>query len=267
MLAVLGTLWILAGLLILWTALPPLLALLGMTRHYARCDADPTRVAVENWNDPDEAFIHEQLSLLGMEPLGNVDEEIWFLAVHWFKRIPIKVLGSDEHNCFACLYRLFPNDPLRISLATCFEDGCLVWTGNYLEDFKKIDSKYIRSGIRTDDVAELLRQHQKAVAAVRTEGHALGRHDDITTLARTMSSSGAKHLRMPALHFNFLLAALALPAVGYWFAGERFEAIPWMTPVGVLAGSVAWLIFFYCCLINMAKDQIIEPQEQSPALR
>jgi len=266
MLAVLGTLWILAGLLFLWTVLPPLFALLGMTRYRARCSADPTQVAVENWNDPDEALIHEQLSLLGMEPLGNIDEEIWFFVVHWFKRIPLKVYGSETHQCFACLYRLFPEAPLRVALATCFEDDCLVWTGNFLEDFKKIDRKYIRWGVRTDDVAELLQQHQKVVETVRTEGHALARHDDISTLSQVMTASGAKHLRMPAMHLNFMLAALTLPILAFWLASERFGGVPWLIPGAVLAGSVAWLVLFHCCLVNQAKDLNIEPQKRTPVM-
>jgi hypothetical protein len=231
---VLVLLWCVAGVAALAAVLPPLLHLAGLSRYRAETDEDPAALEPTG-DDPFYAGVCAQLADLGLRPLGTHRDLVWFFGPHWRWSCSLKVFGSRQRRCFACVYRLIQGEPVRVAFLTCFLDGGHVWTGNHMESLKVVDDDYLRWGVQTSDLTLLLEEHRKVVEWFAATGTTAADHDSLPVLRASMERhvprSVRRHRDVPGM---IILEAL------FWLAGPPLLLAyslgqQWLLPVGVLA--------------------------------
>ena len=244
-LIVLAFLWTAAGLAVLADTAPAVMGLLGLSRYRCERAEDPTLARPYNELDSHESHVYQQLSRLAMRPLGVAWEKAYFFAVHWYKSFALKTFTSPDHSLFACVYRLVPFEPVRVALVTCFQDGSMVWTGNHMEKEKTMADNYIRWGINTTNLSELLRCHHQVVDRLTSKGRQRCRHDRLEVLVRSLLEHSPKHLHDPTLNLLSLVLSLLLPVGALCIGLSNFGTSHWITPAGVLLGCLIWKAGFY----------------------
>jgi hypothetical protein len=162
-------LWTAALVALGWACIPPICHILGLSRYHIERDDRPLD---EEVRDPD-AFtfaIHKQLESLGFHPLGYLTETHRFFVDYWKRENRFHIFGSIDKGCFAFLYRLHNGEPVRVSLATCFEDEAFVWTSNFGTEVRLDARGYVRHAVATNNLQEVLIQHQEVVEQFKWEG-------------------------------------------------------------------------------------------------
>jgi hypothetical protein len=230
-------LWFAAGLVVLVTVLPLLLTVAGLTRCRTGIQKDPA--VLEPGDDPVYAELYRRLTELGLEPLGTCLNHYRFFAYPWRWSVLHAVFGSREQGCFACVYRLHPNEPLRVSFTTCFTDGAMAWTANNLPEVQIVEEDYVRCGVETTDLAWQLDEHRKVVASLTARGRTPDAHDSLPVLAQTLQRQGARYVRRDRRKWAGDLWLLLAYRVGFPSFVALLSLRPWVMPAGTL---VLWLI-------------------------
>jgi hypothetical protein len=224
---------ILAGLSIV---LPPLLAALGLSRYRNALDEDAA--ALDPGGDPLYADVYRQLTDLGLRPLGTCRETLWFFGWHWRWSMLLGVFGSRERGCFACVYRLFPTEPVRVAFTTCFDDGAHTWTANHMPELRISENDYVRWAVETADLALLLAEHEQMLKIFATNGRAPLAHDSLPVLAANLAVHTPRSVRRDRRKWM----AQLWESLAWLVMFPGFVALlslrPWVLPAGMLIVSV-----------------------------
>src|SRR5262245_15020310 len=108
-----AVLWVLSALVILWAVAPPLGHVLGLTRHRIELTDYPS-VVEPGGDDPAYEAAFAELRKLGFHALGGYRQRFQLYLFHWLKEFHTRVLVSEQHQCFACIYRLVRGDEVRV---------------------------------------------------------------------------------------------------------------------------------------------------------
>ena len=247
-------LWSLAGLVLLATCLPPLLALCGWTRFTTECDENPSRLEPDGL-DESYADAHRQLKALGFVPLGVYWEKARFLAHHWFKSFEVKSFACPARQCFGQVYRMLPGDTVRVFFATCFDDGTYVCTANHMEEFVINRQGYYRWGVETTDLSVVL-EHHTQMAARLGAGRTAKAPANLPVLLETLTPHNDAYLRADrTMALNSLGACLAEPGLTGVLAATCFGSAHWLVPVGILAGCIRKATFQAHMLWQVANER------------
>jgi hypothetical protein len=272
-------LWIAAGLVVLVTVLPLLLTVAGLTRCRTDIQQDPA--VLEPGDDPVYADLYRRLTELGLEPLGTCLNHYRFFAYHWRWSVLHAVFGSREQGCFACVYRLFPNEPLRVAFTTCFTDGAMAWTANNLPELQIVEDDYVRCGVETTNLTLQRDEHQKVVASLTARGRSADAHDRLPVLAQTLQRHGPRAGRRDRGRWAEDLWLVLAYLVGMPFFVALLSLRPWVMPAGTLVLWAVGLLIFWLsrreqgddrrhrlALLAIARDAVLTrfpgPQPQRP---
>lgn len=128
-----------------------------------------------NRGDGEFDEVAAKLEALGFEPAGVYWEKM--PAHRTFREY---AFASKSKDCYALVYRLFLNDPLRTSFLTTFTDGAAVFTQNYVGGLEA-DAEDLRVGgaaIELDDnetdrvdLEETLDEHRLRIRRFGLKGH------------------------------------------------------------------------------------------------
>jgi hypothetical protein len=235
-------LWAVACAGVFIVCLPMLLGLIGMTRVHKRLE-DGAEYPVPPEGEAEYAVLVSQLRALGFEPLGVKRTVVWFFCHHWAKPFTTHVFGSRRHKCFAAVYQLAAGDPMRVSLVTVFADGSMLTTGNSLKSLVIDEPDYLRQGVPTTDMDELLRRHLAAAASRQPahwaepslDPHVYAERDAVHE--QRYVTAHAPDLAGPPLKLALTFVALLAAPAAMYLGIEH-----WLIPVAVLAGAVAFVV-------------------------
>jgi len=260
-----AVLWGLAASAALLTCLPMLLALLGLTRVEFIPTGGP-EAAEPAGDDACYADLYDRLRELGFEPLGSRVEVAWFFMWYWRRRgLPGLVLVRPGSGCAASLYRLYRGDPWRLSFATVLTDGTLISTANQIERLRIDRPGYYRRGYVTQDLGELLRLHEEAVADFRARDGEIA-HLNLNEYCEVAARRTEEHLRaggrrqaFHALQTDLFVMGGCAVAAAFWQG-----VFHWAVPVAVMVGAAAFRLLMPLTIRLGARR--ISRQEQEGAL-
>jgi hypothetical protein len=221
-----------------FVCMPMVLGLLGLTR-VGKTFADGAEYPIPPEGEAEYGMLVGQLRALGFEPLGVKRTVVHFFCHHWAKHFTTHVFGSRRQRCFAAVYQLAPGDPMRISLVTVFADGSMVTTGNSLKSLRIEELDYVRRGLPTSDMSELLHGHLSVVGSLgpRARGepsldpHFYAERDGYHEQRYLLRQSGQLS-RQPLQMALTFMSILAFPAA------VQMGVDHWLTPVAILTGAV-----------------------------
>jgi hypothetical protein len=241
---ILGGLWLIAFIVLIWACVPSLMHVLGLSQHTQRSETAPKDLT-PNDAEPDYDDAYQQLTALGFRPLGAFRERLWFFYFHWSKSFRTRVFIHPERHCYACAYRL-ARERVRVSFATCFSDDSLIWSSDSLEAYQLGDDDWIRWGFVTDDLAQLWALHQEVVDKYRRPCREVDARDDLSTLLNLIGKVNGRYVRQDRGRAGRMLKTSVLslgicPIVAAFIHGLGH----WMVPCGVLAGGLGWAGFHF----------------------
>jgi hypothetical protein len=262
-------LWGLAALVAAFTCLPMLLAILGFTRVQITPTGGP-ETAEPTGNDPGYADLYDRLRQLGFEPLGGRVEIAWFFMWYWRRRsLPGFVLAGPGGECFASLYHLYVGDPWRLCFSTVMTDGTLVSTANQIERLRIDRPGYYRRGYVTQDLGELLRLHEAAVADFRARGYDVARPDlhEYCDVAARRTEEYLRESGKGKAAQCLATAAVAMGVLGVTAALFQEALHRWVIPGAVLAGALLFQLLMPTTIRSGAQKISREEQEGTLASR
>src|SRR5260370_26539962 len=225
----------------LFVCMPMLLGLLGLTR-VGKTFEDGAEYPVPPEGEAEYGMLVGQLRALGFEPMGVKRTVVHFFCHHWTKHFTTLVFGSRRQRCFAAVYQLAPGDPMRVSLVTVFADGFMVATGNSLKSLRIEEPDYVRRGLPTSDMDELMRGHLAVVSGLglRARGEpSLDPHfyceRDAYHEQRYLKMQSGQLSRQPLQMALTFMSILAFPAA------MQMGIEHWLTPVAILTGAVLFV--------------------------
>ena len=155
-----------------------------------------------------------QLAALGFRHAGRTREIARFMSPtqwSWQSVHPAPWLISPDGETYASMYRIVPNEPVRISAVTAFEGGGIVRTacpGPVPQDGLPPDHHY--TFIRGVDANGLLARHREQVAAFANERGAAVRRATIAEIAAINDTAlGPLARKINAPSYVRVLACLA----------------------------------------------------------
>jgi len=155
-------LWIGAIVGAVWALGPALLHMLGLYWIRFTAHEDPQAVLPPS-DDPDYQRCFKELQDLGFQPLGVVREKRWITPIEWHREFYLRCLVSRDGLCFASLYRLTEDEPLRVSLKTFTTGRGMATTVSPGAGIPDIGDTSLRIEMKAGSMAELLSQHQDNV--------------------------------------------------------------------------------------------------------
>jgi hypothetical protein len=231
-----------ACLIAVGVCLPCLFQLLGLTMFVNWFEDNPNQCE-PGGDDPVYADVCRQLRDLGFEPLGSCWERYWFITRHWTKTFHHRVFGSRARGCFVCVYRLFRGDPVRVAFTTCFTDQALIWTGNHMEEFRRLEDDYVRWGIDTGNLAELLAAHRQVVEEFVAAGRQIDAHDSFPVLTATLAVHNWRYVRSARQEgLAYLQYEAFWLGLGPLLVFLCYGVSGWWIPASVILGWVAKLL-------------------------
>ena len=258
-------LWGVAALTVACVLLPMVLAILGFTRVQILPTGGPDD-AVPTGDDPGYADLFDRLREMGFRPAGRRVEKGWFYLWYWCRTsLPGYLLVSPRGDCYASLYRLYRGDPWRLCFSTVLTDGTLVSTANQMERLRIDRPGYYRRGYVTQDLAELLRLHEDAVADFAARGGTVAT-PDLKEYCDVAAQRTEEYLREKGKGQSFkcfytalLLLGFCAAASGAWLGFDH-----WAVPAAVIGGGVLYMLLMPTTIRSGA--QAIQRQEEESAL-
>ncbi len=234
-------LWGAAALVAVWIVGPLLLMALGLTRVGFRIVGGPEALEPAG-DDPQYAYLFEQLRDLGFEPLGARQEIGWFSAQHWYKSFPPgRVFASRAGDCFVTLYRIFAGQPWRLSFHTVFTDGSLLSTANQMPNFRVDMPGYYRWAHVTADLADLLAMHREAAENYRADHRLTVASPDLEGACAAVARASQRYLRSrgAALALAGLTAPVLIGVLLTALIGLKLGFDRWPTAAAFILAAVS----------------------------
>lgn len=210
-------LWIIVGATVIWSVGPSVAIVLG--RRRIEIDVHPGELLGRPYpEDADGLRRYDQLVELGYRPIGATEEHVRFLTpLHWtWRSESVRWLVSPDDRTFTCLFRITPNEAIRVSAVTLFDGG-----GSWETTYPGVG--FEREPLRNHGYAEvqsvepaaLLDLHAYHVERFRTErGLAVrsGALADVAAAANEYARALFAKRGVNAGLFVWPLASIAMPA-------------------------------------------------------
>lgn len=236
-------LWGFAATAVAWVCLPHVLQMLGQTQLESQTDEDPA-AAERTDGDQGYAVLLADLRRLGFEPLGIRWTTGRFYCGHWVKTFRSPTFATPRRDCFATVWRFFPDDPWRLGFLTAFTDGGVVESANQMEGFKIQEERHWRWGFATPDRGELLQRHRELVEQYAASHDCTADNPSLQRLGELLVEHEGRWFRKDAAntalaHLGGTLVLLALPALA---VGSIAGWNGWLLPLAVLGGTVRHVV-------------------------
>lgn len=151
--------WAAVAGMVVWLAGPPVATLLGWTKiTVSTTPPGEERPALPNWVEIDAI---EKLKAKEFSYLGPLVVKIAFDGVHWWGGVT-QYLFADDRTVVST-YRFQSFSAPSYGASSLFADGLVCQTGCSNPDIKVDEPHYLRAGVDTRDVVELLDVHRRAV--------------------------------------------------------------------------------------------------------
>jgi hypothetical protein len=236
-------LWGLAATAVAWVCLPNVMQLLGQTRFESETDEDAAAIEPTG-DDPEYAALVADLRRLGFEPLGIRWTTGRFYCGHWVKTFRSPTFATPRRDCFASVWRFFPNDPWRLGFLTAFTDGGLVESANQMESFKIQEERHWRWGFATPDRGELLGRHRELVEQYTAEHGCTVDNTSLQRLGELLIEHEGRWFRKDAAvtalaQLGGTLVLIAAPALA---VGSLVGWDGWLLPLAVFGGTIRHVV-------------------------
>jgi hypothetical protein len=257
-------LWCAAGLMVAYIFVPMLFMALGQTRVTFAVLGGPESAQPSD-DDLQNANLYERLRDLGFEPLGSRREIGWFANGHWYKRyLPGRIWTTPARDCFVTLFRLFPEEPWRLTFSTIFTDGSAVQTAKQLTRLRIEAQDYLRWACPLPDLADVLKQHRLVSERFGADRGAPVAAPDLPGALECLCRHSQNHLRKigpkQALTIGklpLLIFFVAICASDLWF-----DSGSWATAADVILGGVLYKLLMPFWRRKAAEKLRDEDQEQ-----
>ena len=258
-------LWVAAVIGAVWALGPPVLHILGLYRLRFVAHEDPAAVEPGN-DDPDYARCYRELRALGFQPLGIVTEKRWITPIEWHREFHLRCLVSCDGLCFASLYRLTRDEPMRVSLKTLMTGEGMVTTASPGAGIPDIGETSLRIEMHAGNMAELLSHHQDNVKLFAEQrGFSVTRVSFQERAARDEENDRRllKKIETPVLYVLPAFCFLAPVAVAILFLQDRFSHLPMssLVPGAVCFGTLCYLAFLKLVLPGRIRQECIRSHE------
>jgi hypothetical protein len=257
-------LWVAAAAGAVWALGPPLLHRLGL--YWIRFVAQDDPAGVEPGDDPDYARCYRELRALGFQPLGIVTEKRWITPIEWHREFSLRCLVSGDGLCFASLYRLTQDEPVRVSLKTLMTGEGMVTTASPGAGIPDIGETSLRIEMHAGNMAQLLSHHQDNVKLFAEQrGFTVTRVSFQERAARDEENDRRllKKIETPVIYAIPAFCFLGPIAVAILLLQDRFSHLPMtsLLPGAVCFGTLCYLAFLKVALPKRVRQECIRSHQ------